>query len=766
MGNCKTYYHDMNIDGNKITNFILNPVTTTERTTIGLTLGPADEGFVVWDTNLNTQFFWDGTQWVALMNGTSGTSGTSGNHGINGLNGTSGSSGSSGSSGITGTSGTTGTSGNSGTSGVNGTSGSSGLTGTSGTTGTSGSSGLSGNSGTSGSSGLTGSSGSSGTSSTSGTSGVNGTSGTSGANGSSGTSGSSGTTGTSGSSGSSGTAGTSGTNGLSSNCFNYQAKNTINTGDPSNGHIIWNVLSPQITATQINVHHINQDGTDIDIFLNLLQAGQKFTIQDRSNSANYQTWQISGAPTQIASTYWTIPVTLVTSGGTSQFTNNQQLILCVVSSLNGTNGTSGINGTSGSSGSSGTTGTSGSSGTSGANGSSGTSGVNGTSGSSGANGTSGSSGLSPSNVFANNITVCLTGGKTVGRYVNGETIPSAGLTAEQVFNLIAKEPIPPTVTLISSTVIQFNQTTISNVLNFAYLVDPLCGSAVTAAVLEWKRTTDVTWNPTPLSTSLTTPNSYTHNTTNSSNTTAGFNYRYTVTDANGSYTVYLTISPVAYVNPSIYFIAPAQTLTSPETNYKREWGNTPSTPQGSWSINSPLVDVVSYIFEVSVNYGSFTTIDGPNSISGPTGSFTPYNDTQSTSTSTHITYRVTVTDTYTTTSSYYTFNLYSMMFYGPVNNTLPYNSTTVRSLPYRRFINDPNPFTFSTGTTELALMVAMDDTHILTTWQDITANAPISSTLNTITVVDAAGNNRSYNLYVNGFSLAYSPADIMEITYS
>jgi hypothetical protein len=70
-------------------------------------------------------------------------------------------------------------------------------------------------------------------------------------------------------------------------------------------------------------------------------------------------------------------VTLVTSGGTSQFANNHEVIFCVVSSLNGTNGTSGVNGTSGSSG---TTGTSGTSGTSGTTGTSGTSGSGGTSG--------------------------------------------------------------------------------------------------------------------------------------------------------------------------------------------------------------------------------------------------------------------------------------------------------------------------------------------------------------------------------------------------
>ena len=48
--------------------------------------------------------------------------------------------------------------------------------------------------------------------------------------------------------------------------------------------------------------------------------------------------------------------------------------------------------------------------------------------------------------FASNITVSLSGGKSFGKYVHGETIPSAGLTPEQVLNLVAIEDIAPTYT--------------------------------------------------------------------------------------------------------------------------------------------------------------------------------------------------------------------------------------------------------------------------------------------------------------------------------
>jgi hypothetical protein len=216
MSGCKRYYHNINLTGNQLQEVILNPVTTTQRISIGLTLGPNDEGYIVYDTNDDVFYYWDGTQWLPIA--ASGTSGTSGSSGTSGINGTSGSDGTSGSSGISGTDGTSGSSGSSGLPGSSGTSGSSGVNGSSGSTGSSGSDGTSGSSGTSGSNGSDGTSGSNGSNGTSGSNGSDGTSGssgTSGTNGSNGTSGSSGTSGTNGSNGTSGSSGTNGSNGTS-----------------------------------------------------------------------------------------------------------------------------------------------------------------------------------------------------------------------------------------------------------------------------------------------------------------------------------------------------------------------------------------------------------------------------------------------------------------------------------------------------------------------------------------------------------------------
>ena len=321
----------------------------------------------------------NGGQWVDSITGTAGASGYSGFSGQNGTIGVSGASGFSGfsGSGLSGYSGS-GLSGFSGYSGL-GVSGFSGFSGQSGAS-TSGFSGYSGASGFSGS-GISGYSGA-GTSGFSGYSGAglsgfsgysgSGISGYSGANGASGISGFSGSgisgysgfsglglSGFSGSgiSGFSGYSGYSGIQGQSSNLFLYMSNTSATSGYPGDGDLLWNNAT-QISATQINVSHLTDDSTDIEIFLALLQSGQNFVIQDQNVSENYQTWRINGNPTQTnwgtSTAYLAIPVTLVNSAGTgtSGFANAHPLFLAIVNGVSGYSGYSG-SGTSGYSGYSG-----------------------------------------------------------------------------------------------------------------------------------------------------------------------------------------------------------------------------------------------------------------------------------------------------------------------------------------------------------------------------------------------------------------------------
>ena len=220
--------------------------------------------------------------------------------------------------------------------------------------------------GTNGTSGTSGAAGSSGSSGTSGASGSSGSTGSSGSDGTSGTSGSNGSDGSSGTSGSDGTSGTSGSSGVSNSFFNYKAKDTITSGDPGSGHIIWD-NAIQSGATSINVSEIDQLGNNVDIFLSNLASGSTISLQDQSSHLNYQEWTLGTGVDN--GTYWTFPVILQTA--TYSFPNNHDMLFIVITTPSGSSGTSGTNGSSGSNGTDGSSGTSGSNGT---NGSSGTSG--------------------------------------------------------------------------------------------------------------------------------------------------------------------------------------------------------------------------------------------------------------------------------------------------------------------------------------------------------------------------------------------------------
>mgnify|MGYP003339861735 FL=1 len=238
--------------------------------------------------------------------------------------------------------------------------------------------------------------------------------------------------------------------------------------------------------------------------------------------------------------------------------------------------------------------------------------------------------------FPSDLTVSLSAGKTFGRYEDGDTIPSTGLTPAQVIELAIAEPIAPTVGLSSPTSINFNQTAISNVLNFSHTINSV-GATVTSAVLEWRRGGVGAW--TTLSTSLSPSGTYTHNLTDTNFNAAAFNYRYTVTDSqSATNTVTFDITPIAYVAPSISLTITATTLTSPESNLAREVGNVSSQLSGSITRNSPLIDLVNYTLQYSANGGPWTDIGSPVSIGPGSSSLTTIthnNISLNTSTSRH-----------------------------------------------------------------------------------------------------------------------------------
>lgn len=290
--------------------------------------------------------------------------GATGATGLSGINGTTGATGLRGSTGSTGATGQQGATGEQGSTGI----GATGATGI-GATGPIGPQGATGMVGPRGATGLTGPMGASG-------SGATGSTGTAGATGPTGSQGTTGAT------GASGPIGATGLPGQSASFYNYQADAVNISGTPANGRIIWNNLT-QTSSTIVTLSHIDAIGNDIDVFFPLFKTGDNFVIQDQGNSNNYQTWQISSMPTVVLNSYVTIPVTLVASGGVSQFIDAQNLIFAIVSSgLVGATGPTGATGI-GASGATGSTGVDGATGSTGPIGLTGATGVDGATGATG-----------------------------------------------------------------------------------------------------------------------------------------------------------------------------------------------------------------------------------------------------------------------------------------------------------------------------------------------------------------------------------------------
>jgi collagen type VII alpha len=223
--------------------------------------------------------------------------------------------------------------------------------------------------------------------------GTTGATGVQGLTGSTGATGLQGSTGI-GSTGATGVQGATGLTGQSSTFYNYKADTTTLSGVPAVGTLFWDNAT-QLSATTVTLSHIEALGNDIDVFFQLFKVNDTFIIQDQSNSNNFQTWKISATPTVVTNSYISIPVTPVTSGGTSQFVNNQQLIFAIVTSgLTGATGSTGIGatGATGVAGGQGATGSTGIQGDQGATGSTGPQGIQGSTGATGI-GSTGATGI-------------------------------------------------------------------------------------------------------------------------------------------------------------------------------------------------------------------------------------------------------------------------------------------------------------------------------------------------------------------------------------
>ena len=262
---------------------------------------------------------------------------------------------------------------------------------------------------------------------------------------------------------------------------------------------------------------------------------------------------------------------------------------------------------------------------------------------------------------------------TVGGIVSGTQVSSLnGNTYSQLFDKLLFPAISPTVTLTSSSTIAFNQNSVSNVLNFSYIIRSV-GASVQSAILTYKFGSGGLSNTLDTNVSdVTYTHIYSYGVNQYSNTP--LIYTYTVTDTSGgTNTVSKTITPATYAAPSVNLSSymQASSLTGPQSNTIREYGNV-STMLTSPTINNPNwpnVGLTSYQIQYSLNSGTWTNITGAsgflNASGGDSNYISSYTDSVLSSTANTIQYRLQIIDSYTT--NYYTYpviTFYSLYLFG------------------------------------------------------------------------------------------------------
>lgn len=365
-------------------------------------------------------------------------------------------------------------------------------------------------------------------------------------------------------------------------------------------------------------------------------------------------------------------------------------------------------------------------------------------------------------VFDDDFTVILSNGKSFGRYVNGDVVPAKGKTPKEVILMAAVEPLPPIVSISSSTTILFNQTSIANILNFSYISE----TPVTFVVLEWRRGGSGVWTTLTTNTGLTT---YAHDTSNDPWDTRSFNYRYTVTNSQGvSAAATIDITPAPYATPTVSLSISETTPggIAGESWWIREVGNISSLIQGSIAKNSPLVPITSYSVQYSADEGmTWSGVPGIDDvhISGNPNPVTviptTHND-MSLKSAKMIQYRVVVTDTYTSsTSSPVTILFYNALFFGH-SSSIPATSADVRALTGKVFyLQSNNPVVLETGMIDKIFTFAIPSPGHIDHVLDLNANsfnitpAYVSSTFS---ITDAGGTSTTYNVYTMQMAIPYS----------
>lgn len=281
--------------------------------------------------------------------------------------------------------------------------------------------------------------------------------------------------------------------------------------------------------------------------------------------------------------------------------------------------------------------------------------------------------------------------------------------------MAAIEALAPNATLTSPTTIQFNQSSVAVTLNFTKSAN-LPGTSIASVLLRYRRGVSGSWATVTTNTALTT---ITHNPTDSAFDSSAYSYEYIVTDdLGGTVTIPLTITPSAYVQP---------TLTSLTTSQgtDREKGNNVSSITATLTRQTLYVPLTSWQLQYNadsagwVDVGSATTITGnPSSVSISIPSYTPPIGIVNASS---LAFRIKYTDSY--------------------KDSL---STVVNSSSYTITLRHKNLLVYDTVDRSVTAWTVADITALTTNlvYQNTKAR--------TVTGVTASGNKFTYYIYAAG----------------
>lgn len=112
------------------------------------------------------------------------------------------------------------------------------------------------------------------------------------------------------------------------NAFMYKADaNVTGQSDPGTGKMRWNAEDQQ-AATALYFDWITHDGFDPVLYFKLMEAPQKFIVQDKDFHVNYQVWTLT-APVIEYPDWFEVPATLTAVNGPGVMANNALIAVLI-----------------------------------------------------------------------------------------------------------------------------------------------------------------------------------------------------------------------------------------------------------------------------------------------------------------------------------------------------------------------------------------------------------------------------------------------------